>query len=153
MTGEIEVITDTPVEREIHWKIPDFFSLSTSIYHKAPDFKFLNVYWLLQIDPYENDGSRDNLALLLKADAMKSSYDVVCTVGIKKVDGSMMEISSFKHPFSTLSTTLTVHKFFTRSALSQSESELLPLNCLTIICNLKLAEDPIKLTGIYIIYN
>lgn len=148
--GEIEEITNTDNEKEIQWKIPNFLSLSDDCYYLCPVFKFLNVHWYLNMDPSEF-GTADHIALLLKTSPIYSSFDVMCTFGIKNADGSMTAISSFKHTLHpqeyNMNITLTVHKFFTMRELVCRDSELVPLGNLTIICNLKLLSSPVSLSG------
>lgn len=148
--GEIEEIKNADTEKEIHWKIPKFLSLTKAYYYVCPDFKFINIGWYLKLDPSEYM-KYDYLAIILETDEIESACDVLCTFGIKKSDGSVIAIRSFKHTLHTqvnnLDISLTVHKFFTRSELEQHKSELLPLGELTIMCNLKLLSDPIRLAG------
>lgn len=150
VTGEIEEIKNTDEEKEIHWKIPNFFLLPLDLYYKCPDFKFLNVQWQLRVDPSEYC-TDEHIALLLRTSKVDSSCDVTCTFGIKKADGSMTGISSLKHTlhpqYCNLNTTLVVHKFFTSGELSERQPELVPSNNLTIMCNLKLQSDGVRLAG------
>lgn len=150
IVGEIEEIKTTDQEKEIHWKIPNFLTLSVAYYYVCPDFKFLNAGWYLKLDPSEYK-TEDYLAIILKTGEIESSCDVMCTFGIKDVGGSMVASKSFKHTLHAqaynLDISLTVHKFFTRSELEQFCSELVPLGDLTIMCNLKLLKDSIRLAG------
>lgn len=149
--GEIEEIKNTDNGKEIHWKIPHFHSLAMDCYYKCPDFKFLNIQWNLKIGPSEMFTNDGEIALLLKTGETDYSYDVMCTFGIIKDDGSIIGITSLKHTLhpqeKNLDVTLIVHKFFATSEFFEHESELLPLSNLTIMCNLKLVSDPVIPAG------
>lgn len=148
--GEIEEIKNTDTEKEFLWIIKNFLSLPIDVYYECPAFKFLNVLWYLKIDPSEV-GTDENIAILLKTGEVHSSFDVLCTFGIKTADGSMTAISSVKHTLHPQNCgqniTLVVHKFSTMRELSERESELLPLDNLTIMCNFKLQNDNVGLEG------
>lgn len=134
-------------EKELHWKIPNFFTLSIPGIYVSDKFKFLDVYWQLKIEPSEKD-IKDHIALhLYLTNATTVSYNVLSTFGIKKTDGSLVGVSYFKHSFCAGKSGLIAHHFFTRSALSQRKSELMPSNELTIVCSFKQLADPAKLIG------
>lgn len=143
----LEEVKSTPKEKEVHWKIPDFLTLTASAFFVSPNFKFLDVCWYLEIDPSE-DNSKDHIALHLQLEeADRLSYNVLSTFSIKKADGSMVGVNAFYHTFCKLTSRLSARHFFSRSALSQCSSELLPSSELTIVCNLKQLADPVKLIG------
>lgn len=145
--GVLEEVKSTSSEKEVHWKIPDFMSLDASRLHLSPNFKFLHAGWLLKIDPSETN-SPDHITLHLNMNEVDTiSYNVLITFSIKKASGSIIGVSSFYHTFCGLKSKLNARQFFTRSALSQCASELLPSNELTIVCNLKQLADPVKLIG------
>lgn len=145
--GVLEEVKSAPKEKEVHWKIPDFWSLDIYTIYVSPNFKFLDIFWMLKIDPSETD-SKDHIALhLIMKEAGEISYNVLSTFSIKKACSSMVGVSSFYHTFCKLKSELIARQFFVRSALFECESELLPSNELVIVCNLKQLADPVKLIG------
>lgn len=144
----LKEIKSTPKEKKLHWKISEFFSLSTPPYiYNSAEFKFLDVCWQLKIEPYEKN-NKDHIALYLYLiDVTTMSYNVLTTFGIKKADDSLVGVSYFKHSFCAEKSGLVAHQFFTRSALSQLKSELMPSDELTIVCNFKQLADPVNLKG------
>lgn len=143
----LKEIKSTPKEKEAHWKISNFLSLSIPEIYVSDKFKFLDVYWQLKIEPSEKNNN-DHIALhLYLIDVTTVPYNVRSTFGIKKADGSLVGVSYFKHSFCAGKSGLVVHQFYTRSALSQRKSELMPSNELTIVCNFKHLADPVKLLG------
>lgn len=137
-----EKVSPEPEEIEVHWEIPYFMSLNNR-YHESPDFKFLTTKWHLEIDPFDNTSPTSDkyIALRLERVKVELSCNTLCTFSIKKADGLMTGIRSLIHVFSFNNNRLKVDRFFTRHALQEHESELMPSNILTIMCNMKPLSD------------
>lgn len=133
--GKLEV-----KEMKVYWEIPNFISLDNR-YHRSSGFTFLNMNWQLKIDPFENHFTSDWIALHLERDNVALSCNIMCIFSIKKADGSETGIKDLIHAFGSNNNTLIAESFFTRSALKEHESELMPSNTLTIVCELKHLSD------------
>lgn len=141
----LKEVKSTLKEKELHWIILDFFSLSKRI--DSPSLRFLDASWNLQIDASKTN-STDHIDLHVKInDVDTKPYNVLCTFGIMKADCSLIKVSSFHHTFTQQKPVLFAWNFFTRSALLKRKSELMPSNKLIIKCNLKQLADPVKLIG------
>lgn len=144
----LEEVKSAPKEKEVHWTIPDFWSLDTrSTLYSSPNFNFLDVCWFLKIDPSETN-SKDHIALHLNIENVDEiTCNVLTTFSIKTASDSIVGVSSFYHTFCKLKSELIANQFFSRSTLTQCKSKLVPLDKLTIVCNLKQLADPVKLIG------
>lgn len=144
--GILEELINRAKEKEIQWRIPNFSKLG-NCFEDSPKFNFLDAIWILKLDTSENNKG-DHIALEVKVlEVGIVSYNVLTTLSIKKACGSRIGATCFHHSYCKMKKRINASHFFSRATLARYQSELLPSDELTVICNLKHLADKIKLLG------
>lgn len=90
--GKIEEIyKEVYEEKEIEWKIADFFSIAENKIIQSPAFCFSNSSWYFRMCPKYNDKPFGRFCLL---STKPLQYSVKFDFGLKKLDNSVVELGS-----------------------------------------------------------
>lgn len=148
--GELEITKSTLTVRELIWKIPEFSTLELDGEpYDGPRFTFLNYDWGVNIEP-----SDDNSEVYLYLDVdeyVGRSYDMMCTLGIIKADGSLARIRTCFRTLCCGYLECIGFCLIRREELMLCKTELMPSDNLTIMCHLQLLHDPMELRGMCIL--
>lgn len=126
--GDIEEIYE---EREIEWKISNFFSITRGVHIESPTFCFTDSSWFFEL--LLNLRVQPRTALFYFCNNESFKYPVKYNLGLRKHDGTVKELSKGIIPERCIKLRI----FLKPSDILEQKCEMPSLDMITFTCTLK----------------